>query len=112
MGLPMLNRKLVLETPERVADGAGGYAVVWTELGVLWAELRPGAGRESAGEFLTMSAVPYRIIVRAAPVGSDARPRPEQRFREGTRLFTITAVTEYDRMGHYLSCFAHEEATA
>lgn len=112
MALPMLDRKLVLEAPERVADGAGGYSVVWTALGQHWAEIRPGSGRESAGEFLTMTAVPYRIIVRAAPVGAQSRPKPEQRFREGTRVFLITAVTEHDRRGHYLVCFANEEATA
>jgi head-tail adaptor len=112
MGLPILNRKLVLETPERVPDGAGGYAVVWTALGELWAEVNAGTGRESAGEFLTLSAVPYRIIVRAAPVGAESRPKPEQRFREDGRVFLITAVTEHDPRGHYLICFAREEATA
>ncbi|MDH3264219.1 MAG: head-tail adaptor protein [Paracoccaceae bacterium] len=112
MGLPILNRRLVLEAPERVPDGAGGYTEVWTALGELWAEVRPGTGRESAGEFLTLSAVPYRIIVRAAPVGAVSRPKPEQRFREGGRVFLITAVTEHDPRGHYLVCFASEEATA
>jgi head-tail adaptor len=112
MGLPILNRKLVLEAPERVSDGAGGYTVVWTALGEHWAELRPGTGRESAGEFLTLSAVPYRIIVRAAPIGAESRPKPEQRFRDGGRIFLVTAVTEHDPRGHYLVCFAREEATA
>lgn len=112
MRLPHLTRRLVLETPERLPDGAGGFTETWVPLGVHWAEVRPGTGRESAGEFLTLSAVPCRIVVRAAPVGADARPRPEQRFREGTRIFAITAVTEHDPRGHYLVCFAREEATA
>jgi hypothetical protein len=56
--------------------------------------------------------VPYRIIVRAAPVGDDRRPRPEQRFREGERLFRILAVAEADRGQHYLTCFAREEVVA
>lgn len=112
MRTPRLNRRLELEAPQRVPDGAGGFAVVWTTLGTHWAEVRPGSGRESAGEFLTVSAVPYRITVRAAPEGSDARPRPEQRFREGGRIFRITAVTEHDPAGRYLVCFALEETTA
>lgn len=112
MRLPTLNRKLVLENPDRVADGAGGFATVWTVLGELWAEIRPGTGREGAGEALTLSAVPYRIVVRAAPEGSTMRPRPEQRFREGTRVFLITAVAEHDPRGHHLTCFAREERTA
>lgn len=112
MKLPHLTRKLILEAPERVPDGAGGFTQVWVTLGEHWAEISAGTGREGAGEFLTLSAVPYRIIVRAAPVGADARPRPEQRFRDGSRLFVINAVTEHDPRGHYLVCFAREEATA
>ena len=56
-----------------------------------------------------LSAVPYRVTVRGAPVGSPSRPKAGQRFREGTRLFLIQAVTERDQFGRYLTCFAREE---
>ncbi len=110
--VPVLNRKLTLERPDRVPDGAGGFSETWQVLGILWAEIRPGSGREREGEFLTVSRVPYRITVRAAPAGAPSRPRPEQRFREGTRLFRILAVSENDTRGHYLTCFAEEEVGA
>jgi head-tail adaptor len=45
-------------------------------------------------------------------VGSDRRPRPDQRFREGARLFRILAVAEADAQGLYLTCFAREEVVA
>ncbi len=109
---PQLNRKLILEEPQRVADGAGGYTTNWVALGTLWAEIRHGTGRERAGEFLTVSSVPFRIIVRAAPVGAPSRPKPEQRFVEGSRVFRILAVTESDLGAHYLVCFAQEEISA
>ena len=112
MRLPQLNRKLLLEAPDRQPDGAGGFLETWIGLGEHWAEIRPGTGREAAGEFLTESGVAYKIIVRAAPTGNAARPKPEQRFREGTRLFRINAVAEFDRLGHYLVCFAREEVVA
>lgn len=104
-----LNRKLVLEAPVRALDGAGGHVETWTALGTLWASVKSGTGRESRSEFLTLSKVPYRIIVRAAPEGSPSRPRPEQRFREGNRVFRILAVSEYDARAHYLICHAKEE---
>ena len=107
-----LSRQLVLETPQRVADGAGGFTLIWAALGVLWAEVLPGSGREAASEELVVAAVPYRITVRGAAVGSTARPKPEQRFRDGTRIFTILAVTERDPAGHHLLCFAREEVPA
>lgn len=109
MTLPKLKRKLVLEEAQRSPDGSGGYTRNWVSLGEHWADVRPGTGRELAGEFLTLSALSYRIVVRAAPVGSDMRPRPEQRFREGARVFHINAVTEFDPLGHYLMCYAREE---
>lgn len=113
MKRPSLNRKLVLEEPQRVPDGSGGFNQVWVALGVLWAEVRAGTGRErEAAGLFTVSTVPYRITVRNAPHGAPSRPRPEQRFREGDRVFRIVAVTERDPQGMYLECFAREEVAA
>lgn len=112
MSAPRLDRRMVLETPQRVADGAGGFQLTWVERGVLWAELRPGSGREATGEEVLIALTPYRITVRGAPVGSDGRPKPEDRLRDGTRVFTLLAVTEADPRGQYLTCFAREEVPA
>ncbi len=54
----------------------------------------------------------YRIIVRAAPFGSDARPVANQRFRDGGRTFVILAVAEDDADARYLNCTAQEETVA
>ncbi len=107
-----LSRAMVLEAPQRVADGAGGFTLTWVAQGTLWAEVLPGSGREAAGTEVVFAAVPYRITVRGAPVGSTARPKPEQRLRDGTRVFTILAVSERDPQGRYLQCFAREEVPA
>jgi head-tail adaptor len=109
MTAPHLNRALVLEGAVRTADGAGGFNEAWTALGTLWAEVLPGSGSDVLGEERMLSAVPYRVTVRGAPVGSPSRPQAGQRFREGTRLFLIQAVTERDGQGRYLTCFAREE---
>lgn len=109
---PQLTRKLRLEAPVQVADGAGGYRKDWQVLGALWAAVKPGTGVEKAGEFVTLASVPLKIIVRGAPDGSPRRPKPEQRFREGARIYRILAVTEYDAAGQYLTCFAREEVVA
>lgn len=112
MTSPRLDRRMVLEGPTRVADGAGGFTLAWAVRGVLWAALKPGSGREVAGEEVLVAETPYRIMVRGAPVGSDARPKPEDRLRDGVRVFTILAVTEADPRGQYLTCFAREEVPA
>ena len=104
-----LNRRLVLESTVRVADGAGGFSRSWQQVGVLWGEVVPGTGSDAAGVEVGLSKVPYRITVRGAPVGAPARPRPDQRLTDGSRVFTILAVTERDASGLYLTCFAREE---
>lgn len=109
MNAPQLNRTLVLEGVVRTPDGAGGFTTTWTALGTLWAEVLPGSGSDTLGEERMLSAVPYRITVRGAPVGSGSRPVAGQRFREGARLFWIQAVTERDQFGRYLTCFSREE---
>ena len=109
MTTPQLNRSLVLEAPVQVADGAGGFGLTWATVGTLWGEVKAGSGRDTAGVEITLATVPYRVTVRGAPVGSPRRPLPQQRFRDGTRVYNIVAVTERDPDGLYLSCFAREE---
>jgi len=109
MNAPHLNRALKLEGAVRTADGAGGFTEAWAALGTLWAEVLPGSGSDVLGEERMLSAVPYRVTVRGAPLGAASRPKAGQRFREGVRLFLIQAVTERDQFGRYLTCFAREE---
>ncbi len=112
MTAPLLNRKLVLEQADRVADGSGGHSEVWLPLGTLWAEIKAGTGSARVAQALTLSRVPLRITVRAAPAGAPSRPVAGQRMREDTRVFAILAVAEADRAGRYLVCHATEEVVS
>ncbi len=106
----VLNRPLTLEEEVRAPDGAGGWSREWRALGTLWASVTARSAREvDAGEG-GRSRVSHRILVRAAPAGSAARPRADQRFREGARAFLIRGVGEADPRGRFLICWAEEEA--
>ena len=110
MSAPVLSRRLVLEAPDRVPDGAGGFSETWIALGHVWAEIVPrGAGREVDA---AASRMQLRITVRAAPEGAPSRPTAAMRFREGARVYRIGAVSEADATGRYLVCFATEETGA
>ena len=109
MSLPHLTRALVLEEERLLPDGAGGHQKLWAMLGTHWAEVQASTGRDPDGEERVLSAVNWRITLRASPAGSELRPRPDQRLREGMRIFTILAVAERDRAGRYLTCFCREE---
>ncbi|MCB1406474.1 MAG: head-tail adaptor protein [Rhodobacteraceae bacterium] len=107
-----LNRPMRLEEAVVTPDGLGGYSTAWTELGTLWAELRAGSGTERRGAIAPEGRMTFRIYLRAAPQGSPQRPRPDQRLREGARVFTILAVSEADPQGSFLVCHAREEVPA
>ena len=112
MNVPRLNRLLTLEALDKVPDGAGGFDEIWMPLGTMWAEVTLRSGRERAEAGVPVSSVSYRITVRAAPVEALSRPVPGQRFREGARVYPITAVGERDADALYLTCFAEEEIVA
>lgn len=105
-----LSRQLTLEAQERVPDGSGGVETVWRTLGALWADVSPRSGREAFVAGRAMPRMRYRILVRAAPVGAASRPRPDQRLREGERVFDILTVAEHDARGRYLEITAEEGA--
>lgn len=109
---PRLDRRLTLENPERVPDGAGGYVTVWAPVGMLWGHVRAGAGRIEGAEQVTLSTLTFRIYVRAAVEGDPRRPKPEQRLRDGGRVFRVLAVTEAPDLAGLLVCFANEEIPA
>lgn len=110
MSAPELTRALVLEEQVRMPDGAGGYATSWVALGTLWADVRAGSGRERALAQGPVAVAAVRIFVRGAPSGSPQRPRPDQRLREGDRVWMLHAVAEADPRGRHLVCYATEEA--
>lgn len=112
MSVPKLGVRLELEGSVRQQDGMGGYRVIWQPIGVLWAEMRAGAGRERGAEVGAESVVAWRITVRGARAGDPRRPAPGQRLRMGRRLFAIEAVAEQDKAGMWLTCFAREEEQA
>jgi len=109
MKAPLLNRKLTLEAPYRTRDDSGGYITTWSILGVIWASIKAGTGREADMAGLSIATVPYKITVRAAPAGAPSRPVAGQRLRDGVRVFRVLAVSEIDDAARYLTCIAREE---
>lgn len=109
MSAPRLTIPLVLEAPERVADGMGGHRKIWRQRGILYARMQAGSGVERQAEVGAESVTGWRITVRAAREGDARRPRPGQRFRMGTRVFRIEAVAEAGTAGLWLDCLAREE---
>jgi head-tail adaptor len=107
-GAVRLSRQLTLEAREQVPDGSGGVETVWRTLGALWADVTARSGREIFVAGMAIPRVRYRILVRAAPLGAASRPQPDQRLREGARVYDILTVSEHDARGRYLEITAEE----
>ncbi|MBB5223489.1 head-tail adaptor [Amaricoccus macauensis] len=101
-----LSRRLTLEERVAIPDGAGGNIVDWRALGAVWAEVRPRFAREAFVGAQPRARVTYRIIVRSVPYGGASRPRPDQRFRDGARVFDILSVADRDH--RFLEILAEE----
>ena len=79
MSMPRLNRRLTLESPGRVPDGAGGYEQTWTALGVVWAQLKARSGRETQ---VALAQFPNNVFAMARACFT-AVPLPRQTPRAG-----------------------------
>lgn len=102
-----LDAPLLLEAPLRVADGGGGWSVVWQPLGTLWAAVRSGSASEREHGGRSYGRVTHRVTVRSAPDGSPRRPRADQRFVAKGRVFNILGVGEARDRG-FVTCWCEE----
>ncbi|WP_163849677.1 head-tail adaptor protein [Pseudooceanicola aestuarii] len=107
--IPRLNRRLELQVPVRVADGAGGIVQSWAARGTHWAEITPRTARPMEKGAAGIYRQGLKITLRAVPHGSPGRPRPGHRFAEGARIYAVEGVAESDPDGRHLVCFAVEE---
>lgn len=109
---PLLRQRLVLESPSLNEDAGGGLSVVWTPLGAHYAAVSPASGAEVERQSQQAQRVTHRVTVRYAPMSGALRPRADQRFRAGERVFDIKAVFERDGRGRHLTCLCEEIADA
>jgi len=79
-----LNRRLTLEAPVEVDDGAGGVTRTYSAVTTLWAQVTPRRGGLDVAADNLGSTLRYRITIRMRS-GITAR----HQFRDGGRLYRI-----------------------
>lgn len=87
-----LKHRVVLEESTRVADGQGGYAVTWAEVGgagaaTLWARIRPLSGKEQVAHQQLQNTLTHEVVIRYRPGVTGA-----MRFTRGARVFNIRGI--------------------
>lgn len=103
-------RRLSLEERAAAPDGAGGLEEVWVEIGAFWAALEAKGVREGVEGGGPSATVSHRAEMRWAAPGAAARPRADQRLREGDRIFAIRGVAEADDRRERLVLWLEEGA--
>jgi len=86
-----LRRRVTLQAPIRISDGGGGVTVAWSNVAVLWAEIR---GLSGAGVVIAeglQGKVSHEITIRKRTDVS-----PAMRLTYGARVFVIWAVLDGD----------------
>ena len=84
-----LNRRLVLEAPSDVPDGAGGVTRSYATATIVWAQLSPIAAHSELAADALGVAVTHKIVIRAGR--SVSAPH---RFRDGARIFQVVSWRE------------------
>ena len=105
----LLNWLLILEERQRVSDGVGGFLETWVQLGQLWGEIQTRSVQATEVSAGTTSLERHRILVRGAAEGDPRRPAAGQRFRNGSKAYSIDSVSENDASASYLLCWTREE---
>jgi SPP1 family predicted phage head-tail adaptor len=101
-----LNRRLVLEQPVIVPDGAGGVIRTYQTLATVWAALVPVSANNVVVADGAGVTVTHRIIIRSGP-----EVTTRHRFRFGARVFQVIALRDRDGEARFVDIEA-EERTA
>lgn len=109
MRVPQTDRRVALEGRVTTPDGAGGFSAGWLKRGELWAAFTPAQGSAGQEAGQPSAASRYRVIIRAAEVGSPRRPLAGERLVEGPRRFDILTVGDSALGRGWLSLLVEEE---
>lgn len=99
-----LRKRITIEQPSRVADGAGELVPGWTLYGVVWAAVEPLSGSEKIQAQQVNANVNIRVTIRYL-----AGVIPAMRARFGTRTFQIVSVQNIEERNREMDLLCVEE---
>ena len=99
-----LTSELALEAMQPVADGMGGYAESWSEVGMVWGRIEPLSTSQKDFGTRLQPEVTHRILLRFRPDISTA-----MRLRKAGRIFSLRSIHDPDESERYLVCLASEQ---
>lgn len=98
-----LRHRVVLEDVSRTGDGGGGAIETWIPVAEVWAAIATMGGDERLEAEQLAGRLTHRVRCRFR-----GDVRPAMRFRHGTRLLEIVAITDQDERHRFLDCLCRE----
>ena len=95
---------LLIEEPDDVADGVGGFERGWREIAATWGMIVPLSARMREIARQTDERTTHHVTVRHR-----GDIRSGMRFRKGARTLLIRTAHDPDETGRFLMCRCEEE---
>jgi len=101
-----LNKRLTIEAPSRVADGMGGFTVVWTTVAsAVPAAIWPASANEAMRAGQVSQEITHRVRIRYRPV-----IKAGWRLSWGGRYFNVAGVVDPNMAHRWLDLLCKEAA--
>lgn len=99
-----LRHALVLQQPDYTPDADGGFTTTWSDVATMWAALKPVGADVQLRAGADEVDITHTIIIRHF-----AALKPNMRFQQGARTFTVLSVNDLDETRRYTIATTRED---
>jgi SPP1 family predicted phage head-tail adaptor len=105
MRIGELRKQIVVQQEQQTPDGAGGYALAWTTLATVWADIAPVSGKEVFASGHLEGRVTHKVTLRWR---ADINITSDMRIVYSSRAFNILAVLNGDERNRFAEILVEE----
>jgi SPP1 family predicted phage head-tail adaptor len=103
MGIGDLKHRIALQYQTKVADGMGGFTVVWVDSATVWAAIWPVSAAETIQAAQTTMTITHRIRIRYR-----AGIKASWRIAWDSRYFNIVSIVDPNMDHRWLDVMVKE----
>lgn len=98
-----LRKRVTIQAETPTTDNAGGYALAWTDVMTVWADIKPSSGQKVFTDSHLEGHVTHHITMRY-----QTGITTDMRVTYNSRLFNIRAALNTDEQNHWLELLVEE----
>ena len=105
-----LDKCVVVQSRSSTKDAYGHELNSWSEVGTVWANIKPGAGSERVRAMQVAGTVSHTVLVRYAPAFTPPKGAAALRILYGSRVFNVLSAINEEEQNRWI-IFVCEEGT-